>query len=63
MWHDGTMSGNEGDDGYEEADMWIQKQSRYTRSSNKDAMNSQQQRALLALTCIVVVAHVSWAHD
>jgi hypothetical protein len=53
------MSGNEGDDGYEEADMWIQKQSRYTRCSNEDAMNSQQQRVLLALTCIVVVAHVS----
>jgi hypothetical protein len=53
------MSGNEGDDGYEEADMWIQKQSRYTRCSNEDAINSQQQRALLALTCIVVVAHVS----
>ena len=50
------MAGNEGD-GYGEDDMWYQKQSRDTRSSDKDAINSQQQRALLALTCIEVVAH------
>jgi hypothetical protein len=60
MLYNGTMSGNEGDDGYEEDDdMWTQKQSRCTRSSNKGAMNSQQQIVLLALTCIVVVAYVS----
>ena len=29
------MSGNEGDDGHEEHGIWIQKQSRYARSSEQ----------------------------
>ena len=46
-------------DGHEEQGMWIQKQSKYTESSDEDTKNSQYQSTFLELTCIVVVAHVS----